>query len=100
MQQPIGGAPGVASGRDWPDVAWSIVLAAAGAAESMARADQLVTLALADAAQLRPVPASHPDAAIAWRPDVGWEMLLPPDDPRAALIDLGSGVTWNKRWKK
>ena len=55
------------------DFAWSLLLAARQNAERMARADQ---------------PAADPGALIAWRPDVGWENLLPPDDPRSALLDL------------
>ena len=29
-----------------------------------------------------------PDVLIEWRPEVGWEAVLPADDPRYALIDL------------
>jgi len=41
-----------------------------------------------DAAELRMVSSADADAAIAWRPGAGWEVVLPPDDPARALIDL------------
>ena len=55
------------------DLAWSLLLAAGQNAERMARAGQ---------------STADPDAIIAWRPDVGWENRLPPEDPRSAIIDL------------
>jgi len=70
------------------DVAWSIVLAAAQSAERLSQANQFIAFALADDARLRPVPVDGPDALIAWRPPTGWELVLPADDPRHALIDL------------
>jgi diaminohydroxyphosphoribosylaminopyrimidine deaminase / 5-amino-6-(5-phosphoribosylamino)uracil reductase len=70
------------------ELAWNLLLAAARAAERLAEANQPVALALAADTELRSVPESDPDALIAWRPRVGFEGLLPPDDPRRALIDL------------
>jgi riboflavin-specific deaminase-like protein len=73
--------------------AWAIVLAAANEAERAAAFADAVAFAAAfppesDAAELRVVPAADCDAALAWRPGTGWEVLLPPEDPAHALIDL------------
>jgi diaminohydroxyphosphoribosylaminopyrimidine deaminase/5-amino-6-(5-phosphoribosylamino)uracil reductase len=73
--------------------AWAIVLAAANEAERAAEFGDAVAFAAAlrpesDAAELRVVPAANRDAALAWRPGSGWEVLLPPEDPAHALIDL------------
>lgn len=78
-------------GRDvgaMTDVGWSIVQAAARAAERLAQANQRATLALGVDGELRAVPAGDADALLAWRPDAGWEALLLEDDPRRAFIDL------------
>src|SRR5450631_1819340 len=76
------------SGGPDADFAWSVVRAAARTSERLTHTDQVVVFALGDDAQLRAVPASDPDALIAWRPQNGWQMVLPPEDPRCALIDL------------
>src|SRR6478736_7065333 len=55
------------------DVVWSLLLAAGQNAERAAHAGW---------------SPSDPDAIISWRPDVGWENRLPPDDPRSAFLDL------------
>jgi riboflavin-specific deaminase-like protein len=60
----------ISTDRDLP---WNLLLTASQNAERMASAGQ---------------SAAEPDAIIAWRPDVGWENRLPPDDPRSALLDL------------
>jgi riboflavin-specific deaminase-like protein len=52
--------------------AWTIVRDAARAAESLEAEGQLIRFS--------------PD--LLWRPGSGWEPLLPPDDPRRALVDL------------
>ena len=68
--------------------AWSVVLDAAGYADSLARTNQPAVLALAADGHLRAVEPGHPDAVIAWRPHTGFELLMPADDPRHAMIDL------------
>ena len=70
------------------DDAWNIVMAAARGAEGAARTNQTAAFTLDDDARLQPAEADDPGAAIAWRPDTGWELVLPADDPRHALIDL------------
>jgi riboflavin-specific deaminase-like protein len=70
------------------DPGWRLVHAAARAAEGLAGADRFSMFALAADRELRAVPAGDPAALIAWRPGVGWEALLPPDDPRRAFVDL------------
>lgn len=70
------------------DVAWNMVLAAAGSAKRFAEADEFACCTLGDNGQLRPVPAGHSDAVIGWRPGTGWEQSVPSDDPRHAILDL------------
>lgn len=70
------------------DAAWRIALAAARMSERTAAGGQPVAFALAGRGDLRPVGAGHAEALIAWRPGLGWEPVLPADDPRHALIDL------------
>jgi len=70
------------------DDAWNIVLAAARGAEGAAQANQTAAFTLDDDARLQPAEDDDSGAAIAWRPDAGWELVLPADDPRHALIDL------------
>jgi diaminohydroxyphosphoribosylaminopyrimidine deaminase / 5-amino-6-(5-phosphoribosylamino)uracil reductase len=77
--------------------AWAVAFAAAQKAESLSESERIakfaVDWALAEAgdeqtaAVLREV-AGDAEAALVWRPESGWELLLPADDPRAALIDL------------
>ena len=68
--------------------AWNAVLDAAGHAESLVRANQHAALAPGADGRLHVVEPGHPDAVIAWRPHAGFEVVLPPDDPRHAMIDL------------
>src|SRR6202035_3420374 len=70
------------------DFAWAVVRAAAGIASRLAQTDQLAAFTLGDDAQLRMVPTNSPDALVVWCPGRGWQMALPPADPRHALIDL------------
>src|SRR5476649_535247 len=68
--------------------AWSIVQAAARVAPRLAEAGEAAAFTLADNGDLHPVRIGHADAVVAWRPDAGWQAVLPADDPRYALIDL------------
>ena len=68
--------------------AWSVVLDAASHAEPLARKNQHAAFALGADGRLRAVAPGHPDAVIAWRPDTAFELVLPADDPRHAMIDL------------
>jgi len=80
------------------DAAWSIALDAARHADRLADANQVATFAIEPAypaaegdsrrGELRSAAAHDPDVALVWHPDVGWELVLAPDDPRYALIDL------------
>jgi riboflavin-specific deaminase-like protein len=70
------------------DEAWSVVLDAASQAEPLARRHQHAAFALDAGGHLRAVAPHDPDAVIAWRPDAGFELVLPADDPRHAMIDL------------
>ena len=64
------------------------MLGAAARAELLAQTNQDAAFALAPDGQLRAVPPGHPDAVIAWRRDAGFTLVLPPEDPRHAMIDL------------
>jgi diaminohydroxyphosphoribosylaminopyrimidine deaminase / 5-amino-6-(5-phosphoribosylamino)uracil reductase len=70
------------------DPAWSIVRAAARNAERLAESRHLAAFAIGEDEQLRQLDPDDADALIEWRPGVGWEAVLPPDDPRYGLIDL------------
>jgi len=70
------------------DAAWRIVLAAAGDADRAAEAGQFAAFTLGESEALHALPAGHPDAFIAWHPGIGWEPVLPADDPRHGLLDL------------
>ena len=68
--------------------AWSVVLDAAGHADALARDHRPASLAPGVDGRLRVVEPGSPDAVIAWLPHAGFTLLLPPDDPRHAMIDL------------
>jgi riboflavin-specific deaminase-like protein len=70
------------------DRAWRLTLAAAAGAERLSGADEPATFALGDDMQLCAVPEGDRDAAIAWKPGIGWQSCLPADDPDHALLDL------------
>jgi riboflavin-specific deaminase-like protein len=70
------------------DAAWGLLRAASALAEPLDRAG--VPRFFAEDARdgLRPLAGDGPATVLAWRPGVGWESRLPPDDPRAALLNL------------
>jgi diaminohydroxyphosphoribosylaminopyrimidine deaminase / 5-amino-6-(5-phosphoribosylamino)uracil reductase len=78
--------------------AWAVAFAAAQKAEELSDSDRSASFAIQGnpaetgemrgAALLREVAANAPEAALEWRPDRGWSLLLPADDHRSALIDL------------
>lgn len=70
------------------DEAWSVVLDAASCAAPLARRNQHAAFTLDAGGRLRAVAPGHPEAVIAWRPITGFELALPSDDPRHAMIDL------------
>jgi diaminohydroxyphosphoribosylaminopyrimidine deaminase/5-amino-6-(5-phosphoribosylamino)uracil reductase len=76
------------AGKGMDDAVWTLVQAAARAAERLAEATERVTFTLGVDGELRVVAADDPAALIAWRPARGWEALLPEHDARRAFIDL------------
>ena len=64
------------------------MLDAAGHAERLERTNEHTSLAPDANGRLCVVESGHPDAVIAWRPHAGFELLLPTEDPRGAMIDL------------
>jgi diaminohydroxyphosphoribosylaminopyrimidine deaminase / 5-amino-6-(5-phosphoribosylamino)uracil reductase len=69
------------------DAAWSVVLAAASAAERASTTPERTAYALGADGELAPT-GDVTRAELAWRPGTGWEPLLSPEDPRHTLIDL------------
>ncbi|MFI5179441.1 MAG: RibD family protein [Vicinamibacterales bacterium] len=70
------------------DGAWSVVLDAATHAERLARSGQRASFAVDADGRLRPAAPDDPGTVLEWRPETGFGIVLPPDDPRHALIDL------------
>ena len=70
------------------DPAWDVVLAISALAEDLERKGLTAAFGLDEHAQLQPVAADTPDAAIVWSPDSGWASRLPPDNPLSPLLDL------------
>jgi diaminohydroxyphosphoribosylaminopyrimidine deaminase/5-amino-6-(5-phosphoribosylamino)uracil reductase len=83
---------------DGTNGAWAIAFAAAQKADELSQLGHTASFAINEVAAasdpdlsrdvLREVPADDRDAALAWRPESGWDLLLPATDSRAALIDL------------
>ena len=67
---------------------WSLVLAAAGAAEEAAAADRVAGFACDADGRLRELAVTDASAVLAWEPDRGWRSLLPAQDARSAVFDL------------
>src|SRR6185503_1338646 len=85
MQPLTGGAARVLVGAE---AAWSLVMAAADLAGTMTAAGRPATFSVGDDLQLAPVRPDDPSATVAWQPGHGWTLLLPPDHPQRAFIDL------------
>jgi diaminohydroxyphosphoribosylaminopyrimidine deaminase/5-amino-6-(5-phosphoribosylamino)uracil reductase len=68
--------------------AWTIALAAAGAAVQLAAAGDAVRCDVSPEGRLRVMPPDEPNAIIGWDPAAGWKPLLPREDPRHGLLDL------------
>ena len=64
------------------------MLDAADHARSLARNNHHIAFALGADGRLFAVTHGHPGTVIAWRPHAGFELVLPADDPRHAMIDL------------
>ena len=64
------------------------MLDAADHARSLARNNHHTAFALGADGRLFAVTHGHPGTVIAWRPHAGFELVLPADDPRHAMIDL------------
>ena len=64
------------------------MLDAARHADTLAQINRPASLTLGGDGHLRVAEPGDPDAVIAWRPHSGFEVALPADDPRRAMIDL------------
>lgn len=77
---------------DAAETLWALILGASRLARTGALATEMASsFALRDgpAPELRPVPAEHQDAAIAWSPRDGWQLRTTPlADPLRALAEL------------
>lgn len=70
------------------DAAWSLVMAAADLAGTLTAAARSATFSVGDDVQLTPAPPGDPSAVLSWHPGRGWTLLLPPDHPQHAFLDL------------
>src|SRR6185436_19891987 len=70
------------------DRVWTIVLAAAAAAERMANAGTTVPCTVDADGEMRPARPADTDVWVGWRAGAGWEALLPVNDPRRPLLEL------------
>lgn len=77
---------------DAAETLWALILGASRLARTGALATEMASsFALRDgpAPELKPVPAEHQDAAIAWSPRDGWQLRTTPlADPLRALAEL------------
>ena len=71
-----------------PGGAWGFVREAARVAAAAAQTGEIAVFALDQTGHLIPLPARGASAVLEWRPGHGWVLLLPPSDPRHALVDL------------
>jgi diaminohydroxyphosphoribosylaminopyrimidine deaminase / 5-amino-6-(5-phosphoribosylamino)uracil reductase len=85
MQPRTGGAAAVLVGAD---AAWSLVMAAADLAGTLTAASRAATFSVGDDVQLTPASPGDPSAVLSWHPGRGWTLLLPPDHPQHAFLDL------------
>ena len=63
-------------------------MAAAELAGTLTAAARSATFSVGDDVQLTPAPPGDPSAVLAWHPGRGWTLLLPPDHPQHAFLDL------------
>lgn len=71
-----------------PASAWNLLCAARTLAETLDRGERGATFGEDESGGLQSVPADSPEAVMAWHPGHGWELRLPPDDPRSELLSL------------
>ena len=70
------------------DAAWSLLRSASVLADRLDKGNRLEVFGEDEAEGLRPVPPESAGAVLAWRPGVGWESRLCPDDARSELLSL------------
>ncbi len=68
--------------------AWQLVVAAAAEATRLSERTQSAGFGLNQDGELHSVPPNDPSALLIWQPGRGWEVMIPPDDPRRPMIDL------------
>jgi len=85
MQPRTGGAAAVLVGAE---AAWRLVTAAAGLAATLTADSRPVSFSVGDDGELAPVRPGDSSALLAWNPSRGFTLLLPPDHPQHAFVDL------------
>ena len=70
------------------DPTWRILLSAAALADGLEREGRPELFGATGDGALEPRGDENRDTVLAWRPGAGWERRLPPQDPRAATLDL------------
>jgi riboflavin-specific deaminase-like protein len=70
------------------DAAWSLLRAASALADRLDRSNRLEVFGEDEVEGLRLLPGESPSAVLAWRPGVGWESRLRPDEARSELLNL------------
>jgi riboflavin-specific deaminase-like protein len=74
--------------RSAVDSAWTILLAARALADRLEGEGRVRRFGVDEDGDLLPIAADHPGAVLTWCPGGGWQSPLPPDDPRADLLNL------------
>lgn len=88
MNVRAGATPNPVAVDDPAESSWKLVVDAARLTGELALRNDEACFAATASGHLRQVPFGTPGSVLAWRPPAGWDLLLSPDDPRHAPIDL------------
>jgi riboflavin-specific deaminase-like protein len=70
------------------DAAWRLILGARALADELAGENVRCLFGEGPRGHLRRVDGAARSAELLWEPGLGWQSRVPPDDPRAPLLDL------------